>query len=86
MKKIDKAELRKLFNAKKRAVLKCNKANFALDKKINSVFGFHYSDTDNDEMIDTLDYGTADIPFDHFVSLMEYYKEEKGFGKDDDES
>ncbi len=35
-------------------------------------------------MIDTLDYGTNDISFKHFFELMNYYKDEKGFGGSDE--
>lgn len=79
----DKKELKKLFEARKKATLKAKEAGFALDKKINEMFGFSYSETDNDEMIDTLDYGHNGIDFRHFFELMTYYKEERGFGNSD---
>jgi hypothetical protein len=76
-------EFKKLFETRKKTILKARAAGFALDKKINEVFGFSYSETDNDEMIDTLDYGHNGISFKHFFELMTYYKEERGFGNSD---
>ncbi len=73
-------DLKKLFEDKKKAALKSKQAGFALDKKIDKIFGFSYSETDNDEMIDTLDYGINAISFKHFFELMTYYQNERGFG------
>jgi len=78
-------ELKKLFEARKKTTLKARTAGFLLDRKINEIFGFSYSETDNDEMIDTLDYGHNAISFKHFFELMNYYKDERGFGNKDDE-
>lgn len=77
-------ELKKLFEARKKATLKAKSTGFALDRKINEMFGFSYSETDNDEMIDTLDYGHNEIDFKHFFELMNYYKDERGFGSSDE--
>lgn len=77
-------ELKKLFEARKKATLKAKSAGFALDRKLEEIFGFNYSETDNDEMIDTLDYGHNAISFQHFFELMNYYKYEQGFGVSDE--
>jgi hypothetical protein len=76
----DEVQLKRLFTARKEATLKCANAGFALDKKLDEMFGFNYSETDDDEMIDTLDYGHNSIGFDHFFELMTYYRNERGFG------
>ena len=77
-------ELKKLFEATKKARKKATELSYSLDKKINEIFGFNYSETDNDEIIDTLDYATNNISFKHFFELMKYYKEERGFGGSDE--
>ena len=77
-------ELKNLFEAKKKTIKKANDAGFALDRKIDEIFGFNYSETDNDELIDTLDYGTSSITFKYFLELMNYYKDEKKFGSNED--
>ena len=77
-------ELKKLFEATKKATQKAKELSYSLDKKIDEIFGFNYSETDNDEIIDTLDYATNNISFKHFFELMKYYKEERGFGGSDE--
>ena len=66
--------MKKLYNEKKRLVKLMNKVGYLLDQKIEERFGFHYSQTDNDRMIDTLDYGTQDLEYKDFIELMEEYK------------
>ena len=73
-------ELKKLFEATKKARKEATDLSYLLDKKINEIFGFNYSETENDEIIDTLDYATNNISFKHFFELMKYYKDERGFG------
>jgi hypothetical protein len=50
------------------------KANF--DKFVEAKYGFHYSDLDMDTIIDSLDYGTANMTFAEFDKLMKQKKQE----------
>lgn len=45
-----------------------------LDSLIVKEWGFHYSETDDDMIIDTLDYGISAISFESFVRKMDEYK------------
>ena len=67
--------MKALFNEKKRLIKELNAVGFLLDRKIEERFGFHYSQTDNDSMIDTLDYGTQSLEYKDFIELMSDYKE-----------
>ena len=42
---------------------------------------FNYSQTDNDPIIDTLDYGTDDIDYLHFIQLMREFEVRKKRGE-----
>ena len=42
-------------------------------------YGFLYNDTDDDEMIDTIEYGTQSITAEGFISKMEKYRD-NGWG------
>ncbi len=68
--------MKQLFYLKKRLVQDMNDIGRLLDSKITDKWGFHYSETDDDPMIDTLDYGTQGISFETFCSLMNEYKAE----------
>lgn len=37
-------------------------------------FGFEFSDTDSDQIIDTINYGTGSYPFDDYIKEMTFYK------------
>jgi hypothetical protein len=69
--------MKALFNKKKSLLKELNAVGFLLDKKIEERFGFHYSQTDNDEMIDSLDYGTQDLKYNRFIELMKRYGEKE---------
>jgi hypothetical protein len=45
-----------------------------LDTLIQQRWGFNFSETDDDRIIDTLDYGTDGLSFDGFVEKMNEYK------------
>ena len=64
-----------LFNKKKKLVKQLNEIGYLLDIEIEERWGFHYSQTDSDPMIDTLDYGTSDISYKDFVERMDDFKE-----------
>ena len=66
--------MRLLFEEKKKLVLKTKIAGESLDRLINNKWGFHYSETDDDKIIDTLDYGTTSLTFKDFVERMDEYK------------
>jgi hypothetical protein len=46
-----------------------------LDRMIERRWGFKFSDTDDDQMIDTLDYGTDCLSATEFIEKMNQYKE-----------
>jgi len=69
--------MKKLYNEKKRLVRELNEVGFLLDMEIEKRFGFHYSQTDNDAMIDTLDYGTQGLEYKDFIELMNEYKKKQ---------
>ena len=64
-----------LFNSKKNLVKELNCVGSELDKLIREKWGFHYSETDDDFIIDTLDYGTSGINFETFKNKMNQYKQ-----------
>ena len=70
-----------LFNKKKKLIKQINEIGYLLDKEIEERWGFHYSQTDFDPIIDTLDYGTSDIEYKVFVEIMNEYKGEKDKGE-----
>jgi hypothetical protein len=67
-------KLRKLFEAKKKAVIKLNEIGFELDSLITEKYGFHYSVTDDDKIIDALDYGRNGLSLKEFDDRMKFYK------------
>ncbi len=69
--------MKKLFEKKKKIIEQLNEVSFQLDREINNRWGFSYSETDDDSMIDTLDYGTQSISYKEFVRLMDKYKKNK---------
>ena len=66
--------MRQLFEDKKKFVLKTHEIGRTLDRLIEEKWGFHYSETDSDSIIDTLDYGTSSISFSDFRERMDEYK------------
>ncbi len=62
------------FNKVKKLARQLKIESAKLDLMINAKWTFHYSETDDDRMIDTLDYGTDDITFEEFKSRMNQYK------------
>ncbi len=69
--------MQKLYNKKKRLIKELNAVGFLLDQEIQKRWDFHYSQTDNDQMIDTLDYGTQNLDYKGFIELMNDYKEKQ---------
>jgi hypothetical protein len=73
--------MKSLFNKKKKLIKQLNEIGYLLDKEIEERWGFHYSQTDSDPMIDTLDYGTFDISYKDFVDRMDNFKEKQDKGE-----
>ena len=77
-------ELKKLFNKRKKFARQNFEAGQEFNRLMNRVYGFTYSDTDDDFIIDTLDYGINSISFETFEAKMKIYKErfdnDKPFG------
>ena len=73
--------MKSLFNKKKKLIKQLNEIGYLLDKEIEKRWGFHYSQTDSDPMIDTLDYGTNDINYKDFVEMMDEFKEKQSLGE-----
>ena len=69
--------MKKLFNKKKKLIKMLNAVGCILDGEIEERWGFHYSQTDSDPMIDTLDYGTDNIDYKAFVEIMDEFKEKQ---------
>lgn len=65
------------FNKVKKLAKQLRVESFKLDQMIDEEWGFNFSETDDDEIIDTLDYGTNSITFENFKSKMDYYKKNK---------
>ena len=73
--------MKSLFNKKKKLIKQLNEIGYSLDKEIEKRWGFHYSQTDSDPLIDTLDYGTSDISYKEFVDMMDEFKEKQTLGE-----
>lgn len=68
--KEDLKELRRLFKIKKKLTRELLVLGQEFDKKIIEVFGIHYSNMDDEPLIDTLDYGTNSVDFETFINSM----------------
>jgi hypothetical protein len=79
----DRQKMRVLFEQKKELVQLTKSVGAQLDSLIFKKWGFSYSQTDDDLIIDSLDYGISDISFDDFVGRMNDYKKayKKGYRK-----
>lgn len=68
--------MKTLYNKKKKLAEELRILGYQLDQKIEERFGFSYSETDDDRIIDTLDYGTDDLDYSDFIEKMKQYKKE----------
>ena len=68
---MDNTKLRNQFDKVKRIADKNLTESMKLDEMIRDRWEYHYSEYDIDEIIDTLDYGTAKISFKEFLELMD---------------
>ena len=66
--------LKFLIRKKQKLVRETNIISRELDALIVDTFGFHYSETDSDRLIDSLDYGTDYITSSTFLRIMMLYK------------
>lgn len=73
--KVDRKEFKKLYNQTAKIAAKHLRVRELLDKMIDTEFGFSFSETDEDLIIDTLDYGTSSLSFEGFLSIMEGHRE-----------
>lgn len=62
------------FNKVKKLARQLKAESWKFDRMIDDTYGFSYSETDDDKIIDTLDYGIDDITFEEFKSRMNQYK------------
>ncbi len=79
----DRQKMKALFEQKKELVQLTRSVGAQLDSLIFKKWGFSYSQTDDSLMIDSLDYGIADISFEDFLGRMGAYKKDykKGYRK-----
>ena len=70
-KSINKKRIRTLFKEYSMINKIHCKAKLLLDKEIEKVYGFHYSDRDLDYIIDSLDYAQGKLTFEEFDKIME---------------
>ena len=71
---MSKKSLKAQFNKVQKIAANALYERRKLDKLIEKEYGFSYSDTDDDLIIDSLDYGTSEITFEDFTSRMNNYK------------
>ena len=64
------SKIKILFERAYKASIQFRREKQRLDKEIEKVYGYHYSDKDIDELIDTLDYGTGTLTFEEFNKIM----------------
>lgn len=69
--------MRREFEKVKKLTKQRMDASRRLDEIIQYEYGFSYSDFDNDEIIDTLDYATDDISYETFRRLMDAEKQKR---------
>ena len=65
-----------LFNQMLRAASDHSVMKSKFDRIVEDVFGCHYSDFDDDDLIDALDYGTGYCSYDEFVKRMKEHQNE----------
>lgn len=70
---------REIYNEAKRLAKEHKSLCDQLADIENKKFGFEFASTDSDEIIDTINYGTSDYPFDNYIKEMNFYK--KAFKK-----
>lgn len=69
--------MKALFEKKKKILRQLNQVGYELDREIEKRWGFSYSETNDDMLIDTIDYGTCSLSYIEFVKKMNAYKKER---------
>ncbi len=64
------------FNKVKKLARQLRAESWKLDRMIDEKWGFSYSYTDDDKIIDTLDYGIGDLTFEEFKETMNQYRKD----------
>lgn len=65
-----RAEFKKIFDKHMKILDKFRESKISFDIAIEEVWGYHYSDKDNDSIIDTIDIGNG-IDYSFFVEMMD---------------
>ena len=72
---MNKTNLRRLYDKTINASIKFHDYKLKLDKAISETFGTHYSEHNEDFLIDAIDYGYGCADFDMFFEIMTNLKE-----------
>lgn len=62
--------MKKLFNEMMKDAERFHETKRKFDQAIIEKYGFHYSDKDIDEIIDSIDYGQGGLDYKDFTELM----------------
>lgn len=68
-----------LYEQTMKASIKFSNLKGDFDKRVGEIFGGHYSDVDDDWIIDSMDYGLSNLPYDEFMDRMIKHKEKRGW-------
>lgn len=71
---LQKKKLEELFKKRLKMASTFKSLCLEFDHIVEKEFGMTHNDTDDDQMIDSLDYGATTITFEEFVDMMNYYK------------
>jgi hypothetical protein len=71
---LENNKLKELFERRRQLAREQLDISLEFDKELYEHYDFAFNDTDDDDMIDTLDYGTSYISFENFIERMEHYK------------
>lgn len=65
---------RRIYNEAKRLARLHLKYCSLLGEIEQEMFGFEFADTDSDQIIDSVNYGTQDYSFEEYLEEMKFYK------------
>ena len=65
---------REVYNRMKKAAKTHLKYSYQIGNYEREKFGFEFSETNDDQIIDTLDYGISDLSFENYLKAMNEYK------------
>jgi len=74
--KAEMKKLEKLFNKRKKLAKEKLAVALEFDRLSDEIFGIAMNETDDDRIIDTLDYGIDSLPFPEFVERMNHYQKD----------